>query len=178
MAHKEQIDFFNTVKTQLPIFFKDCDVLDIGSLDINGNNHYLFENYTYTGVDIGPGNNVNVISKGHEFKPNKKYDVVISSECFEHDFFYKETILNCIELTKSGGLFTFTCATTNRPEHGTAKSGKACDSPHSHLEWNDYYKNLTEDDIREILNFEDIFTEFKFSTNNLSHDLYFWGIKK
>ena len=117
MAHKEQIDFFVKVKNKFPDVFKNCDVLDIGSLDINGNNRYLFENYTYTGVDIGPGNNVDVISKGHEFKPDKKYDIVISSECFEHDMYYKKTILNCIELTKQGGLFTFTCATTGRPEH-------------------------------------------------------------
>ena len=132
MAHKEQIDFFVKVKNKFPDVFKNCDVLDIGSLDINGNNRYLFENYTYTGVDIGPGNNVDVISKGHEFKPDKKYDIVISSECFEHDMYYKKTILNCIELTKQGGLFTFTCATTGRPEHGTRRSGKPMDSPHTH----------------------------------------------
>jgi hypothetical protein len=52
MAHQEQKDFCLSVKEFMPDFFKGVSVLDIGSLDINGNNRYLFENYDYTGIDI------------------------------------------------------------------------------------------------------------------------------
>ena len=67
MAHPEQAVFCNSVKNQFSQKFSNADVLDIGSLDINGNNRYLFSNCTYTGVDIGQGKNVDVVSKGHEF---------------------------------------------------------------------------------------------------------------
>ena len=50
MAHKEQRDFLLSVKKQFPERFENCDVLDIGSLDINGNNRYLFTTYTYIGI--------------------------------------------------------------------------------------------------------------------------------
>jgi SAM-dependent methyltransferase len=179
MAHLEQKQFFNKVKFNYPDKFKNCNVLDIGSLDINGNNRFLFENYKYIGVDIGPGNNVDVVSKGHEYKSDILFDVVISSECFEHDIHYIETIKNCINLTKPGGLFTFTCASTGRPEHGTKRTSPA-DSPFTAIldEWSDYYKNLTEDDIKEIVNFDEIFSEYGFEYNPNPGDLYFWGIKK
>ena len=179
MAHFEQQVFFTWLKSKKPEHFKGCSVLDIGSLDINGNNHYLFEDYTYIGVDVGEGPNVTAVSKGHEFKSETPFDVVISSECFEHDMYYRETILNCIDLTKSGGLFTFSCASEGRAEHGTNRT-KPEDAPliMKYEDWGDYYKNLNESDIREIFNPEDIFSEYHFSVNDRSKDLYFWGIKK
>ena len=179
MAHREQMEFFLKVKEKFPERFKNCNVLDIGSLDINGNNHYLFENYKYIGVDVGKGRNVDVVSKGHEFKSDNEYDVVISSECFEHDMFYHETIKNCIKLTKLDGLFTFTCASEGRAEHGTART-LPDNAPllMQFGEWGNYYKNLTENDIREIINPDEIFSEYYFEYNPNSFDLYFWGIKK
>ena len=57
MAHPEQRTFMTYVKEKFPEKFKNCRVLDIGSLDINGNNRYLFTDYTYVGVDIKHFNN-------------------------------------------------------------------------------------------------------------------------
>lgn len=179
MAHPAQQDFFLKLKKTYPEKFKNCNVLDIGSLDINGNNRFLFENYTYVGVDVGNGPNVDVVSKGHEYRSENKYDVVISSECFEHDMYYVETIKNCVDLTKNGGLFTFTCASTGRPEHGTRRTSKQ-DAPllEEYGDWYDYYKNLTEEDIRNVINFDEIFSDCYFEYNPNAKDLYFWGIKK
>jgi len=179
MAHLAQKKFFLQVKSKFPERFKDCNVLDVGSLDINGNNRHLFENYSYVGIDVGLGPNVDVVSKGHEYKSDIKFDIVISSECFEHDMFYCETIKNCIELTKENGLFTFTCASTGRPEHGTRRTSRN-DAPllQEYGEWFDYYKNLTEDDIRDVVNIDDMFVEYYFEYNPVDKDLYFWGIKK
>lgn len=179
MAHIQQVEFCTKVKTLLPSKFENVDVLDIGSLDINGNNRYLFTNYAYTGVDLAPGKNVDIVSKGHEFTSTTKYDVVISTECFEHDKMWRETIKNCIDLTKSGGLFIFTCATTGRPEHGTKRSGSDWASPYTTEEWGEeYYRNLTEENIREVFDPEQAFEVFEFSTNEISKDLYFYGIKR
>jgi cyclopropane fatty-acyl-phospholipid synthase-like methyltransferase len=185
MAHPEQSQFCKSVKDKFPEKFKDCSVLDIGSLDINGNNRYLFEGkFSYLGVDVGEGKNVDIVSRGHEFNPGRQYDIVISTECFEHDQHWKDTITNCIRLTKSGGLFMFTCATTGRQEHGTTRTTPQ-DSPFTHKLFNNYYMNLTEHDVRQIrgcvgydVGFDESFTEKAFSTNDRTKDLYFYGIKK
>ena len=65
MAHEEQKIFLESVKSKFSEKFKNCRVLDIGSLDINGNNRFLFENYEYIGLDIGEGNNVDIVCRGH-----------------------------------------------------------------------------------------------------------------
>lgn len=82
-------------------------------------------------------------------------------------------------MLKSNGLFLFTCATTGRAEHGTLQCiPEYCPLTHKTPEWANYYKNLTEDDIKNIENIENIFNIFKFETNPYSCDLYFYGIKK
>jgi len=43
MAHKEQIDFFIGVRQNFPDKFDGVDVVDIGSMDLNGNNTDLDE---------------------------------------------------------------------------------------------------------------------------------------
>ncbi|HEY0845159.1 MAG TPA: methyltransferase domain-containing protein [Noviherbaspirillum sp.] len=180
MAHFQQAEFCRSVKERFPDYFIDRMVLDIGALDINGNNQFLFEECLYLGVDLAPGRNVDFVSKGHELAlPDASFDVIISTECFEHDRFYVQTLRNIVRLLKPGGLFLFSCATTGRPEHGTRRT-----TPHDapfiqHMgEWSDYYKNLEESDIRAALDLDAIFVQFAFSTNSESKDLYFWGIKQ
>ena len=179
MAHIQQQEFCTRVKEKYKDFFRNKLVLDIGSLDINGNNQEYFYNCNYIGVDIAEGRNVDMISKGHELGfPDATFDVIISTECFEHDQYYDSTIKNIYRMLKPGGLFLFTCATTGRPEHGTRKTTPE-DAPllQNNVEWSDYYKNLTESNIREILNIEKSFSLFEFSTNEVSQDLYFYGFK-
>lgn len=180
MAHQQQIDFCKSVKETLPSFFRQRLVLDIGSLDINGNNQYLFEDCHYLGVDLRLGRNVDLASRGHELGlPDASVDVIISTECFEHDCFYDLTLRNIVRMLKPGGLFLFSCATTGRPEHGTRRTTPA-DAPFTQEfgEWGDYYKNLDERDIRAVLDVSLIFERFEFVRNPQSCDLYFWGIKK
>lgn len=179
MAHQAQMDFCNKIRRLYPDFFVNKFVLDIGSLDINGCNRNLFENCTYIGIDIADGNNVDLFVKGHELQlPDESIDVIISTECFEHDMHYKKTISNIYRMLKKGGLFIFTCATEGRAEHGTRKTCPFAAPLLQDLdEWCDYYKNLTEHDIRMILNIEHDFKMFLFETNMESYDLYFYGFK-
>lgn len=176
MAHPQQIEFCKSVKKLFPDKFINVSVLDVGSLDINGNNRYLFEQYKYIGVDIGEGRNVDVVCRGHVYDTEQRFDTVISTECFEHDEFYNLTIANMYRLLSPGGLFLFTCATTGRAEHGTRRSSPS--SAPFVAELNDYYKNLTEADIRQIMDFDANFSSYQFSMDAGSCDLYFWGIKK
>ena len=123
MAHVQQQEYCRSIQKKYESFFKNKYVLDIGSLDINGNNQEYFENCNYLGVDIAEGKNVDVTSKGHELGfPDGTFDVVISTECFEHDQYYDKTIKNIYRMLKPGGLFIFSCATTGRPEHGTRRT--------------------------------------------------------
>lgn len=180
MAHQQQIDFCTSVRQRYPEFFNNRIVLDIGSLDINGNNQYLFDECLYLGIDLFPGKNVDLVSTGHSIHfPDESIDTIISSECFEHDQFYPDTLKNIIRMLKPGGAFIFTCATTGRPEHGTRRTTPD-DAPfiQSFGEWADYYKNLEESDIRKELDVDAIFEQYEFSTNSESKDLYFWGLKK
>jgi len=188
MAHQAQKEYCEEIKNRFPYFFKDSKILDCGSLDINGSNRYLFNNCDYTGIDIGPGKNVDIVSTIHEFSGEYNiYDTIISTECFEHDIFYKKSIHNIIRMLKPSGLFIFTCATTGRPVHGT-KTRNPHKAPHLHKVdvdgWSDYYKNLTAEDIKEAIlekysSMEEIFEEFEFdSIQTPSCDLRFWGIKK
>jgi lipopolysaccharide biosynthesis protein/SAM-dependent methyltransferase len=180
MAHEQQRDFCKSVKERLPEFFNGRLVVDIGSLDINGSNQYLFENSGYIGVDLFEGRNVDIACKGHELAmPDESVDVVISTECFEHDSHYAKTIKNIYRMLKPGGLFLFSCATTGRPEHGTRRTTPE-DAPFIQLlgNWADYYKNLEESDIRAVLDIDAAFEKYEFSSQHESHDLYFWGVKK
>lgn len=180
MAHDNQRNFCLEVQRKHPRYFHKKLVLDIGSLDINGNNKFLFSSSQYLGVDVSQGANVDIITPGHLLDlPDSSFDTVISTECFEHDRHYAETLKNIVRLLKPGGMFLFTCATTGRPEHGTARTTPG-DAPliQEIADWRDYYKNLNENDIRAVLDIENIFIEFNFSVNANTCDLYFYGIKK
>ena len=174
MSHKEQREYCTRIKDLYPNKFKNVDVLDCGSLDINGNNKYLFEDYVYMGIDVGSGKNVDLVCPTHKLQFNNNcYSFIISTECFEHDTHYKESLLNIVRLLTSGGMFLFTCATTGRAEHGTTATSPK-DAPFT----NDYYKNLTEQDIRDVIDIDAIFSEYAFEIDDKHKDLNFYGIKK
>jgi hypothetical protein len=181
MAHEQQKNFFKRVKEKYPKYFTDVKVLDVGSLDFNGSIKDLFEfPFYYIGLDLGHGKNVDVVCPGHLYDCGFQFDVVASGECFEHDMFYVRTIHNMVRLLKSNGMMIFTCASTGRHEHGTLRTTPE-DSPflsYGGKKWENYYKNLSEDDIRTVIDVDDIFVDYKFEYNPETFDLYFWGIKK
>ncbi len=93
VSHPEQMDFCRRISSRWPHLFQGKRVIDCGSLDINGNNRYLFSGCEYTGIDIVAGANVDVVTRIHEFNRGK-FDVVISTECFEHDEHFGSPLLN------------------------------------------------------------------------------------
>ena len=169
--HKEQIDFCKRIKNRFPDYFKECYVLDVGSLDINGNNRYLFDTCNYIGLDIVKGKNVDTIQYIHKFEIMGKFDTIICTEMLEHDKYIYLSLRRMIELLKPGGLLLITAATTGRKEHGTIGHG-ANQSPGT----NDYYKNV---DVSEFLSYviHDEFKEFGIEINQYSKDIYFYGVK-
>ena len=179
MAHREQQEFCEAVRRRFPDSFRNRIVLDVGSLDINGNNRCLFENCRYIGIDIEHGPNVDVVCKAHEWcVAEGAFDTVISTETLEHDAFYAQSLRNMVRVLRPGGLLILTCATTGRPEHGTRRCDPR-DSPFTAriAGWCDYYRNLTEEDIREVLDVDSAFSGYEFRLEPRHHDLQFWGVK-
>lgn len=175
MAHIQQKNYLEKLKSNLPEYFSGKNVLEVGSLNINGTIRDLFSNCNYIGIDVGEGKDVDLVIGGHEYDaPAHTFDVCASCECFEHNPYWKETFANMIRMCKPNGLIFITCATIGRHEHGTLKFSPHA-SPFTH-EWN-YYKNLSELDFRKEFDIEKIFKKADFEINNSSRDLYFYGIK-
>lgn len=175
MAHKIQREFCLSILEKLPEYFKNKRVLDIGSVDINGNNRYLFTDCDILGIDLMMGPNVDLVCAADKLELRDEcFDVICSTEHYEHDPNWQDSLRNTIRMLKSGGLYLMTCATTGRPEHGTCRS-KPEQSLTSILEI-DYYMNLIEEDFRNVINIDEVFTEYAFSTK--AQDLYFYGVKR
>jgi len=179
--HKEVVHFIKFISNTFRDFFNNKTVLDVGGGDINGNNRNVFYNCEYICNDVCPSENVNCVSRTKDLPfTNKYFDTIISTECFEHDPEYKESFLKIYDLLKPNGFFVFTCASTGRLEHGTRRS-----KPHQSYgtiedieDMRDYYKNLTETDLNDVLPLNKLFIVWKTYYNSFSKDLYFFGIKK
>lgn len=183
------MQFIANLKNKYPQYFANCFVLEIGSHNINGTIRDFFENCNYLGIDVGHGPCVDIVCSGHEFNAaNDMFDMVISTECFEHNPYWFETFMNMIRICKPGGMISFTCASSGRPEHGTSRSDPGSSPLSNSIGWGEYYKNLTSSDFKDKINFDDYFSpsEYKFIESyyhvNILYehpmDLYFWGIKK
>ena len=179
--HTEAVEFLQFVKTILPSYFdKPLRVLDVGSGDINGNNRSLFHRDSeYHGNDMAPAKNVTIVSKTSELPfADETFDVIVSSECFEHDPEYAKSLQKIVCMLKSDGLFFFTCASTGRREHGTRRT-----TPHDsyatiakNTDWQDYYKNLTITDIADAIQLDTFATRAAYYRKSTC-DLYFYGVK-
>jgi len=173
MAHVGQMLFFQNLKQFFPEYFFGTKVLEIGSLDINGSVRRFFDSCEYTGIDIGPGSKVDIVCRGEDF-PEKagRYDVVISTEVFEHTENWDLIFINMLRLMKRHGMIIFSCASWGRPQHGTSLFHS--DSAPYVASSNDYYKNLVSDDF-----FAAFQMEYWFSCHTFIKDgdcLYFAGI--
>jgi SAM-dependent methyltransferase len=181
--HKEARAFTRWAKQQVPNAFDSVDALDAGGGDINGNNKGLFTNIdsnTYVCNDVGPAPNATHVCKTAELPfADGSFDTVVSTECFEHDPEYAESLQKIMRLLRNGGTLAFTCATTGRAEHGTRRTsgavswGTRADVPG----FPDYYKNLTVDDVVTVLDMSQ-FSEWQAYCEVKSCDLYFIGVKR
>lgn len=178
--HPEARDFTIFVKNLLPYYFENKTVLDVGGGDINGNNRDLFTNCIYDSNDVINAANVTIISKTKDLQIEEEhFHTIISTECFEHDPEYKESLQKIYKLLKPNGLFVFTCAGYGRPEHGTKRttSNDSYGTIGNLQDMSDYYLNLTIKDINNAIDLNNNFIFWDSYYNSKSNDLYFFGIK-
>lgn len=174
--HTEQIEFCQWVREKLPQHFNNTTVLDVGSLDINGNNRYLFHKCRYQGIDIVSGKNVDkvIACQDHLGKPQYEdhYDVIITTEMLEHDRSWEIDLQMMYWAIKPGGLLLITCAGEGRQEHGTKRTSPQ-DSPGT----TDYYQNISLEMFSSILK-PGMFSEYYLKHDRRRNDLNFYGVKK
>jgi SAM-dependent methyltransferase len=83
-------------------------VLDVGSFDVNGTYRPMFDaGFTYTGLDIEPGPNVDIaVAKPYRWREfsDDSFDVVISRQALEHIEFPWVTAAEMVRVMRQGGL--------------------------------------------------------------------------
>lgn len=97
------------------------NVLEIGSLDVNGNVRQFFTDArTYLGVDVVYGNNVDVCINGHDldkYFANKEFDTILCLETIEHDSEFWITCANIKKLLRPLGCLILSSPTIDFPIH-------------------------------------------------------------
>lgn len=178
MSHIQQLNFVSSLAFRYPKHFTNCEVLEVGSLNINGSIRQFFLECNYIGIDVGPGPGVDLVCEGQKYDGDDgSFKTVISCECFEHNPHWVETFSNMHRVCEDNGLIIMTCATTGRREHGTFTCGPN-DSPLTVAKGWNYYRNLTEYDFLEAFDLDSMFSSYCFSVDSKAHDLYFYGFKK
>lgn len=181
--HKAVHDFIKEVKRETTSkhgrhsFFRFKKVLEVGSKIINGSPRKHFWFCDYTGIDLSKGRGVDIVSD-FTLIPNITelksciYDVVVSTEMLEHCERWQAALTRMYINLKPGGLLLITCASDDRPEHGTKRTTPQC-SPDT----TDYYRNISKEDFKSVLPSE-LFSLYVLMNGRDKQDLYFYGIKK
>ena len=187
MAHPQQLDFLNQLSILL---FKErkpseINILEIGSYEVNASIRDIFKGSNYFGIDLLNGPGVDLVMNGENINNlNKKFDVIISSECFEHAVNWKEIFKAMIDCIKDDGYVIMTCASKGRTEHGTKRADFYDSIVHNYEvksspgTEDEYYKNLNKKDFYKNFDISKIFKKYFFFYNIHSFDLYFAGQKK
>lgn len=178
MSHPEQLGFFRLCAQANTQLLTDACVLEIGSCDVNGSVREVFSRASHhVGVDLAPGPSVDVIADGSDrVFPDRRFDLVVSGECFEHNPGWRETFQAMAESARGGGVVAFTCASRGRVEHGTRRTA-AHDSPGSQAVGWDYYRNVLPEDL-DKLPLAEWFSTYESWYLPASADLYFCGVKR
>jgi len=90
-------------------------VVDIGSLDMNGNYRSLFPDSEYIGVDIVEGRNVDILMDSEEWKKLKNADVVICGQTLEHVADIPELMKSIFNVLRPGGLLCMIAPSAGPP---------------------------------------------------------------
>jgi len=148
-------EVYNWVKFVRDKFGLSGKVLDVGSRHINGDVRDLFDDYT--GLDLVPGLNVDVVANAHNIPfPDAHFDVVCCLEMMEHDENFFLSLAEIYRVLKPGGWFLLTARGNGYELH---------DYPH------DYWR-FTQDGFMLLLK---QFTSFSAGVNLMG--VYGWAKK-
>lgn len=101
------IEMTRSLKQIAPEFGSCVNLLDIGSYNVNGTYRELVDGFgwDYTGLDLTPGPNVDVVAHGpYEFPfQDETFDVIISGSTLEHVEMPWKWMPEAARLLRSGG---------------------------------------------------------------------------
>ena len=124
--HKEVLDWvytsFHLVKTK-----DKNDILEIGSLDINGSVRSIFDSFaaSYLGLDMQDGPGVDLVADGATYELPEAYDVIVTAETFEHTPDWKKIIQQSYINLRPGGIFIATTPPEGRPPHSAIAGSRS-----------------------------------------------------
>lgn len=137
----------------------EVTVLDLGGRNVNGSVRDLFPNATkYVAVDIREGEGVDVVADAATWVPDDEYDVVVSTECFEHTAVWPEICLTAFKATRPGGRLILTMAGPGRSEHSAIDGGP--------IQPGEYYGNVDPEHLKHTLitaGFKDVVVDSRVS---------------
>jgi SAM-dependent methyltransferase len=112
--HSSCIDFVQQQVDALSL--ADARVLEVGSLDFNGSVRGMFKNYT--GLDIQPGTNVDIVADGHSIPyGDATFDAVLSLNALEHDPAFWLTLSEIKRVLKPRGYVLVSVPGIGFPKH-------------------------------------------------------------
>ena len=122
IAHTKWVDYLAEIGNH-----PGLRILEIGSREVTSktNIRERFSNANYTGFDIYPGDNVDVVGDAHKlssyFQDQERFDLIFSSACFEHFAMPWLVAVEISKLLKIGGhVFVethFSYSSHERPWH-------------------------------------------------------------
>jgi SAM-dependent methyltransferase len=133
------------------------DVLEFGSCNLNGSVRDIYQARSWHGIDVAEGAGVDEVADAATWSSDRRFDIVICAEVFEHTPDWREIIDNARRHLVSGGMFLATCATACRPAHSAVDGGALRDGEHyanveldelcDHMDrsgWSDYLAGVTD----------------------------------
>lgn len=118
-------------------------VLELGGRFINGGVRDLFPNADpYVSLDIVPGPGVDVVANAATWVPDRRYDLVVSTELFEHTPEWPEILATAAAACRPGGRLVLTMAGPGRSPHGAGGGG---------IQPGEYYANVDPLALRDHL---------------------------
>jgi SAM-dependent methyltransferase len=146
----------------------DLNVLEIGSLDINGSVRPMFKPFqgNYVGIDMQEGPGVDIVADAAKFINFEAYDVIVCAEVFEHTPYWPQIIQNTYNNLVSGGLFIATMAGEGRYPHSAMDENPI-------REW-EHYSNIGWWELQQTLK------KYGFENVNVSvsdQDTRCWAVK-
>lgn len=118
-------------------------VIELGSRDVNGSVRDLFPVAEFVGVDIEPGDGVDVVCDAADYVTDVPADCVVSTEMLEHSPRARETVLAAFEMLAAGGMLVVTAAAPGRAPH-SAVDGR-------NLRPGEFYQNVSSGELLEWL---------------------------
>ena len=139
-------------------------VLEIGSLNINGTARVHWPNARWLGIDRQRGPGVDVVCDFLDWDSGAAFDVVVCCEVLEHASAWRDIVGRVKPLLMTGGIFIGTCAGPLRQPHSAVDGGP--------LRQGEYYGNLTADDLLGELQAAGF---WRVLVHDIGHDLRWWA---